>query len=166
MKKRERRRYVERKIVERLILGDSLNQICREQKVSKRRVMALRAKADECGYLDGSTALPPFPEAIFPEVVDGRSLRTSASWQLLVPHLDWIKERLLAGWHSVTVFEQLPVRVPRSSFYRFILRHKLNTLGVSLRRVVPEIVHKPGEALLVDWGYLWTIVEDGKRVKL
>lgn len=157
---------MERKIVERLLLGEGLNQICRELKVSKRRVMTLRARADELGYLDGSIALPPYPEAIFPDIVDGRSQRTSAAWQLLTPYLDWIKERLAAGWHAVTVFEELPVRVPRSSFYRFILRHKLNTLGVALRRVVPEIVHRPGEALLVDWGHLWTVEQNGRRVKL
>ena len=157
---------MDRKIVERLLLGEGPNRICRELKVSKRRVMGIRARADEQGYLDGSTALPPYPEAVFPDAVDGRSQRTSAAWQLLTPYLEWIKEHLTAGWHAVTVFEELPVQVPRSSFYRFILRHKLNTLGVALRRVVPEIVHQPGEALLVDWGSLWTVVQDGRRVKL
>ena len=166
MKKRNQRRYMDRKIVERLLLGEGPNRICRELKVSKRRVMAIRARADEQGYLDGSTPLPVYPEAVFADAADGRSQRTSAAWQLLTPYLEWIKEHLAAGWHAVTVFEELPVHVPRSSFYRFILRHKLNTLGVALRRVVPEIVHQPGEALLVDWGSLWTVVQNGRRVKL
>jgi len=73
---------------------------------------------------------------------------------------------LLGGWHAVTVYEELPVKVARSSFYRFLTRHKLNDRGRAFRRVVPEIVHLPGEALLIDWGYLWMVEESGKRVKL
>ena len=35
-----------------------------------------------------------------------------------------------------------------------------------MRRVVPEIVHLPGEALLIDWGFLWMIEQGGLKVKL
>jgi hypothetical protein len=157
---------MDRKIVQQLMLGSGLNRIVRELCVSKHRVLRVRAQADECGYLDGSRELPPYPEALFPEVVDGRTERTSAVWRELGNYLPWIRERLEAGWHAVTVFEELPCRVPRSNFYRFLQRHRLNDIGKSLRRVVPEIVHEPGEALLVDWGYLWTIEEDGKKRKL
>jgi len=142
-----------------------MNALCRELSVSKRRVRFARAMAEEAGYFDGA-ALPPYPEAVFPEKVDGRSERGSAAWLALLEHLPWIRERLESGWHAVTVYEELPVRVARSSFYRFLIRHRLNERGRSLRRVVPEIVHSPGEALLVDWGYLWTIERGGRREKL
>ena len=166
MRRATKRRGMERKIVQQLQSGSGINQITRELGVSKRRVMMIRAKADEAGYLDGTTTLPPYPAALFSETPDGRSKRVSAAWQELELHREWICERLQAGWHAITVFEELPVKVPRSNFYRFLDRHRLNELGRSVRRVVPEIVHLPGEALLVDWGYLWTIEQDGKRKKL
>lgn len=165
MTAREKRRLMERKIVERLLAGDGITGICRALRVSRRKVCAARARADEAGYLSGAT-LPPYPEALFPETSDGRSERVSPAWRVLEQHLPWIEERLDLGWHAVTVFEELPVRVKRSSFYRFLLRHHLEDRGKSIRRVVPEIIHKPGEALLIDWGYLWTVNVDGKRRKL
>jgi len=161
-----KRRVMERKIVEYLRAGVSLNRTCRELGVSKRRVVRMRALADEAGYLDGAVALPPYPEALFPDVVDGRSKRKPENWRLLDDHQGWIRERLEAGWHAVTVYEELPIRVRRSSFYRYLARHRLNDVGRSIRRVVPEIVHRPGEALLVDWGYLWSVEQNGKRTKL
>lgn len=157
---------MERKIVERLLLGDGLNRICRELGVSKRRVIMVRAKADEAGYIDGRQSLPPYPEAIFPETEDGRGLRSSPTWEALLPYREWIRERLLSGWHAITVWEELPIKVPRSSFYRFLIRYRLNELSSSLRRVVPEIVHAPAEALLIDWAYLWKIERDGRKEKL
>lgn len=161
-----KRRLMERKIVERLLAGDGVNRICRELGVSKHRVAMVRAKADEAQYFDGINKLPPYPEAVFPESVDGRSERGSETWRTLAEHLEWIKERLLSGWHAITVYEELPVKVPRSNFYRFLTRHQLNDRGRAFRRVVPEIVHQPGEALLIDWGYMWMVEESGKRVKL
>ena len=112
MKAEKKRRLMERKIVARLLAGAGVNQICRELGVSKHRVAMVRAKADEAQYLDGSVALPPYPEALFPEDVDGRSLRGSATWRELAQHFEWIKERLENGWHAVTVYEELPIKVP------------------------------------------------------
>lgn len=166
MTKGTRRRFMDRKIVEKLRAGIGLNEICRALRVSKRRVIRVRAMADEAGYLERDVALPPYPEALFQEQSDGRSERRSPSWRLLDEHAHWIRERLEAGWHAVTVYEELPVKVPRSNFYRYLARHRLNDVGRGTRRVVPEIVHQPGEALLVDWGYLWTIERDGRRTKL
>ncbi len=155
---------MDRKIVELLIQGTGVNEIGRNLRVSKSRIRRLREQAKEHGYLNeeglkGSVALPRYPEAIFPEPVDGRSLRLSEHHKLLEPHRGWIQERLEAGWHAVTVFEELPVKdVTRSSFYRYLERHRLNRIGESYR-VVPEIVHKPGEALLLDWGKLRTVID-------
>jgi transposase len=154
-----RRRMMDRKIVEMLRRGMGVNAIAQHLHVAKRRIRGVRGKAVEHGYLDadgtpGSVALPAYPEALFPDTVDGRRLRLSESHQVLEPHHDWIREHLQAGWHAVTVFEELPVEgVSRSSFYRFLERHQLNRLGESYR-VVPEIRHAPGEALLLDWGKL------------
>ena len=159
MTERTRRRMMERKIVEMLRGGASLKRVARTLHVAKRRIRALREQAKKQGYLEadgrpGPVGLPPYPEAIFPDPVDGRSLRLSEAHQLLEPHRGWIRERLEAGWHAVTVWEELPVQgISRSSFYRFLEHHKLNRLGESYR-VIPEIRHQPGEALLLDWGKL------------
>lgn len=156
-----RRRMMDRKIVEMLMSGVGVNEIGRSFHVAKRRIRALREKAKKRGYLAedgcrGPVALSDYPEAIFPDDVDGRTLHLSASHQLLEEKREWIRERLEAGWHAVTVLEELPQdlkEISRSSFYRFLERHKLNRLGESYR-VVPEIRHAPGEALILDWGKL------------
>ena len=162
-----RRRMVDRKIVELLIGGTGVNAIGRTLHVAKRRIRALRERAIKRGYLQadgrpGTVVLPPYPGGIFPDAVDGRSLRLSESHGLLEPQKAWIEERLGAGWHAVTVFEELPeelkAAVGRSSFYRFLERHKLNRLGETFR-VIPEIRHKPGEALILDWGKLRDVTD-------
>ena len=156
MRPETKRRMVERKIVERLVAGYSQSRICRELGASRRCVMETRARAIEAGYLNG-TALPAFPEALFPESADRRRERGSENWSALTVHLPWIQEKLECGWHAVTVFEELPVKVTRSSFYRFLAHHELLDASHSHKRVVPEVVHAPGEALLIDWGHLWNV---------
>lgn len=164
---------MDRKIVELLIQGTGVNETARSLHIAKRRIRTLREKAKEYGYLDesdkpGSTPLPPYPEALFPDFVDGRTLHLSPSHQLLEPHRPWIKEHLEAGWHLVTVYEELPVPgISRSSFYRYLARNGLNRLGEN-NRVIPEIIHKPGEALLLDWGKLCDVMDPitGKKTPL
>ena len=129
-----RRTLMDRKIVELLIGGAGVNSISRSLHVSKGRVRRLREQAKEYGYLSeqgrkGLVEVAPYPGAVFPEPVDGRSLRISEAHELLEQHRCWMEERLRAGWHAVTVFEELPVSVSRSSFYRYLERSKLNRLG-------------------------------------
>ena len=47
----------------------------------------------------------------------------------------------------MTMIEELPVKVSPSSFYRFMKRHKLGE-RTTILRVVPEIIHAPGESLI------------------
>ena len=159
---------MERKIVEKLLEGAGVNRICRELKVGKRRVSNTQQRALEAGYLDGSTPIPAYPEALFPDPPDGRAHKESQGWKELTLHLEWIKERLESNWHAVTVYEELPVKVTRSCFYRFLAKQGL-TKGLHRQqlRVVPEIVHTPGEALQVDWGHLWNATHsDGRKEKI
>lgn len=165
-----RRRQMERKIVEMLISGAGVNHVTRMLHVSKTRVRRLREQAKEHGYLSaegkkGLAPLPRFPEVVFPDASDGRTLQISEPQRLLDGHRGWIEERLQAGWHAVTVHEELPIKIGRSSFYRYLEREKLDRIGATFRRVVPEIIHRPGEALLVDWGKLRDVIdpETGKK---
>lgn len=158
---------MERKIVELLKGGSGVNQVVAALRISKVRVRRLRERAKEYGYLaadgkPGAIALPPYPKAIFPDAIDGRALQVSEPQRQLEPHRAWIAERLQAGWHSVTVFEELPVKVKRSSFYRYLERERLNRIGASFR-VVPEIIHGCGEALLLDWGKLRDVIDETGR---
>ena len=162
MKSGTKRVRMERRIIEGLLVGRSANQLSRELGVCKKRIKRLRQQAERAGYFSG-VKLPVFPAVLFPDVVDKRTVKQSEPELLLQPHLEWVKERLEAGWHPITVFEELPVVVSRSSFYRFLNRHELHELGRHIRNVVPEIVHQPGEALQLDWGKLCTIVEDGRK---
>jgi hypothetical protein len=154
---------MDRKIVEMLAQRAAVKVIARSLHVGKRRIKRLRELALEHGYLAaegygaGATAIPAYPEALFVDRPDGRSEKMSEEHQRLESVRDWIKERLEVGWQPVTVFEELPGDlggVSRSSFYRYLKRAGLDETGRHYRRVVPEIVHQPGEALLVDWGKL------------
>lgn len=155
---------MDRKIVELLIAGTSQNQIMAALSVGKKRVRRARCEAEKAGFFNG-TPLPPYPEAVFPDPADRRREKVSENDFLLQGHLAWIKERLATGWQPVTVWEELPLKVPRSSFYRFLERQKLRYLGESFRHT-PEIRHEPGEALLLDWGKLRDVVENGKKKTL
>ena len=112
MTRSTRRKQMDRKIVELLKGGAGVNQVVAALRVSKVRVRRLREQAKEYGYLEANgkpsaAALPAYPEAIFPEQIDGRALKASEPQRQLEPHRAWIAERLQAGWHSVTVFEEL-----------------------------------------------------------
>jgi len=155
---------VDRKIVEQLIAGKSQNDILNALGVGKKRVRRARREAEKAGYFAG-VPLPPYPEAIFPDPLDRRTLKISDNDAVLQEHIEWMRDRLLSGWQPVTVWEELPRKVPRSSFYRFMERHDLGRLGKSFRHT-PEIMHAPGEALLLDWGKLRDVVENGKKKTL
>jgi hypothetical protein len=157
---KNRRRLMERKIVEQLVSGKGFNAICKDLKVGKNRVSHIKEKAREYGYLDGTVPIPPFPEAIFPEPVDGRSLKTSEADLQLQEQRQWIEDRLRAGWQPITIFEELPVNTGRSSFYRFLHRYKLIGIGENARKtLIQEIVYVSGEALILDWGKLRNIID-------
>ncbi len=170
MTKANRRRLMERKIVEQLASGKGFNAVCRDLRVGRNRAAHIKEKAREYGYLDGSTPIPPYPEALFPDPVDGRSLKTSDQDVELQKHREWILDRLEVGWQPITIFEELPVAgIGRSSFYRFMHRHKLADLGESVRRsIVEEIIHASGEALIIDWGKLRDVIhpETGRKKTL
>ncbi len=170
MTRANRRRLMERKIVEQLASGKGFNTVCRDLRVGRNRAAHIREKAREYGYLDGSTPIPPYPEALFPDPVDGRSLKTSESDGELQKQREWIIDRLQTGWQPITIFEELPLKgIGRSSFYRFMHRHKLAELGESVRRsIVEEIIYAPGEALIIDWGKLRDVInpETGRKQTL
>lgn len=172
-----KRRIMDRCILDRLFLGRGVEKIARELKVGKRRVREVREKAIAHGYLAitgksaGTVAPPLAPLPLFPDPQDGRTLKVSHQEAALSSRLDWIKERLLAGWSPITVFEELGMReVGRSSFYRFLDRHSLHDLEKTGRgaSLIAPIVHAPGEALILDWGKLRDVMDEktGKKKTL
>ncbi len=157
---------MERKIVESFLMGRGFNATCKLLGVGRNRVSHIRERAREYGYLDGRKAIPPYPEALFPDPKDGRCIKRSETDEQLQKYKQWITERLESGWHPVTILEELCVSVGRSSFYRFLHRHNLVEVGENARRrIIPEIIHTPGEALIVDWGKLRDVLnpETGKK---
>jgi len=168
---------LERLIFERLAQRKGVKWICRELKVGKKRVLDLRERAVAAGYLDASGAAlgpvaPPFPPLpLFGDLIDRRTLKEGAHDAALLARIDWLRERLEAGWHLVSIFEELGSAgvkdVSRSAFYRFLDRHDLTELGKKIRRDLGggPIHHAPGEALLVDWGKVRDVLDPatGKR---
>lgn len=166
MTRTTRRRLLDRKIVEHLLQGKSRRWIVKHLKVGDRRIHRVEEAAKTYGYFEG-VQLPAFPEGIFPEPV-ARPVPPSENDELLLPKKDWIIDRLQVGWRPITLYEELGVSLPRSSFYRFLHRHGLYQLGGHYRRVVPEIVHGPGECLQLDWGKLRDVLdpETGRKKTL
>ena len=162
-----REQMMSRRVVEYFIAGKSLNEICKLTKRGKRKVAKLRDLAEQHGYFAG-VPLPVYPARIFPDAIDRRTLRTSQINDLLLTHKEWIAGKFLEGWSAITVFEELPAKVNRSTFYRFLNRHGIAVNSDTPERITPEIIHQPGEALQVDWGLLRTIVDPltGKKKRL
>lgn len=154
---------MDRKIVEHLILKKSFNEIERDLKVGKKRIRKVHDLAKALGYFDDKS-LPPYPESIFDPSAPGVIGPVSVPDQVLLQHKQWIKDRLELGWKQVTIIEELQVKVSPSSFYRFMKRHKLDEKKTILR-VIPEIIHAPGESLILDWGKLCDVIdpETGKK---
>lgn len=169
MKKETRKRLVDRKIVEFLVEGKSERKIRDQLHVGDGRLRRVKKMAREAGYLSGLKPLPPFPETLFPDPIDLRSKKVAETDLILEPKKEWIRDCLQSGWLPVTVLEEIGGAVKKSSFYRFLHRHHLYRLGECYRRrVVPEIVHEPGEAVLLDWGKLRDVFDEatGKRKTL
>lgn len=170
MKQLNRRRAVDRKIVELLVAGKSRRFIKERLNIGSGRFEKVKALAAEHGYLDGR-ALPSYPEALFPDRADRRGEQYSDIDAQLAAHRVWIEERLRSGWHAITVFEELGttlgVAVSRPGFYRFLKRHGLTKYlrEAKRERVIPEIVHEPGSALILDWGLLERVLDPVRGVK-
>ncbi|MFM8342709.1 MAG: Mu transposase domain-containing protein [Methylomonas sp.] len=162
---------MDRKIVEYFREGQSASQISKKLSKGKGYVIKVRDLAVEYGFIELISAdpkifrgtariLPNFPEALFP-IQDLRREKISETDNFLNPHRSWISERMSMGWSRQTVFEELPVSVPRASFYRYIERQNLQTDRIL--RSSPEIIHGPGECLQVDWAKVGEVEESGRK---
>jgi hypothetical protein len=164
---------VDRKIVELFRAGQSASQISSRLSKGKGYVIRVRDLAVEYGFLEPisevpklfrttNRLLPNFPEALFP-ITDLRKSKPAETDVLLDPYKTWITERLNLGWSPQTVFEEVPVSIPRASFYRYLERQHLQSDRL-LRGSSPEIIHAPGECLQVDWAKVFDVpTMDGRR---
>ena len=164
---------VDRKIVQQLLLGKSFNQITKELRVGKRRVRNVHNMAKKIGYIDGKK-MPEYPQPIF-QYKDIQPGNKSPYDRLLMSHKDWILERMKVGWKLITIYEDLPIdrtnlSMSYSTFLRFLSRHDFYKLSCrnEISRVVPEIIHEPGEVLQLDWGKLRDVIDPitGKKKTL
>jgi len=158
MTKVQERIVMERKVVESFIQRKSHNQIAKTLGISKKRIKVIRGKAKKYGYIDVEVllALPPYPETLFPDDELEKIFPPSESESILLKQKSFIEDRFTAGWTPITIYEEMNFKTSLASFYRFVKKYKLNE-GRSNRcrmKVVSEIIHKPGDALLLDWGLL------------
>lgn len=110
-----------RKVVEFLTSGKGINKIYKELHVGKRRVRQLRDQARVMWYLGEGLPLLCFSEALFPEEALREPMpATSVVDEQISQYHEQIKDRLQLGWRPITAFEGLPIRVERSSFYRYL----------------------------------------------
>ncbi|MBK7962757.1 MAG: transposase [Bdellovibrionales bacterium] len=135
--------------------GIGVKSTCRLFRIGKNRVRSVRAKGIEFQYLNaegtgfGAVKIPCAPENVFPDFIDKRNLKTSEADQILLAKKDWILDRLAARWSPITIFEELKnVEISRSTFYRFMARHSLESTSNSAVKVSGPIIHTPGEALI------------------
>lgn len=172
MNKSTRMLIMDRKIIERLIDGNSFNSIERDLKVGKRRIKRLYSKALSAGYITLLRPLPPFPEKIFTEKIDSTEAKRNSTKSpydnLLLPYIENIKIKIQLEYRPVTILEELPIKISPSSFYRFIKRHGLEFKKKKILGVIPEIFTPPGEVLQLDWGKMRDVIdpETGKTKTL
>ena len=155
---------VDRKIIQKLLLKKSFNQITKELKVGKHRVRKVCDLGKKLGYLDG-TPMPSYPQPIF-EYKDISVGNKSPYDDFLLSHREWILEKLETDWKLITIFEELPIdrtnlSLAYTTFLRFLKRHNLYELSgrTTKNRVVPEMIHEPGEVLQLDWGKLRDVID-------
>ncbi len=155
---------VDRKIIQKLLLEKSFNQITKELKVGKRRVRKVCDLGKKLGYLDG-TPMPNYPQPIF-EYKDISVGNKSPYDDFLLSHREWILEKLGTDWKLITIFEELPIdrtnlSLAYTTFLRFLKRHNLYELSgrTTNNRVVPEMIHEPGEVIQLDWGKLRDVID-------
>lgn len=164
---------VDRKIVEGLRDGRSVTSLKKSTGKGKGTVIKVRDLALEYGYIEladvekrifkaTSKSLPPFPEALFP-LCDGRSNKIFETDLVLESVREWLKERIEVGWSRQTIFEELPLAMPRSNFYRYLDRQ--NFMKIAPARNVMELIHAPGECLQVDWGKLFDVIDAKTKKK-
>lgn len=162
---------VDRKLVEYFREGKSASQVAKITGKGKGYVIKTRDLALEYGFIElistepkiykkTARGLPPYPEALFP-IKDNRKSKPADTDHILDPQKTWIKERLDLGWSPQTIFEECPVSIPRSNFYRYLSRQELKIN--SAMKSSPEIIHAPGECLQVDWGKLFDVEVNGKK---
>lgn len=164
---------MDRKIVEGLRDERSVTSLVKTTGKGKGYVIKIRDLALNAGYIEivdavkrtfksSSKTLPPYPEALFP-LRDGRSEKKVETDLALASSAAWIKERIELGWSPQTVFEELPLSIPRSNFYRYLQRNQMQP-KVDVRNTM-ELIHAPGECLQVDWGKLFDVMDSvtGKK---
>ena len=162
MKYLNQRRLMDRRILECLRAKKGVEKTAFELGVSKRRVRDVRLKAGTAGYLSGLVPIPVYPLALFPDEIDRRSFKSSTPDQALLLQKEWIEENLRIGWKPISVYEELKIPgISRSSFYRFLERHKLDDLAAEVQEenYTPPIRHEPGEALQLDWGKMRDVID-------
>ena len=150
MTKSTRMLIMDRKIVVRLIEGDSFNLIECELKVGKRRIKRLYTRALGAGYITLLRLLPAFPEKLFSEkddLIEIKKTPTKSPYdEILFPYFEDIKTKIELEYLPKTVLEELPIKIPPSSFYRYLKRHGLECKKKKDRGgVVPEIFTPPGD---------------------
>ena len=164
---------VDRKIVEGLRDGRSLTSLKKSTGKGKGTVIKVRDLAIEYGYIEitdvekrifkaTNKQLPPFPEALFP-LCDGRSQKIVETAVAMEPVREWLKERIEVGWSRQTIFEELPLAVPRSNFYRYLDRQNFKRIAPA--KNVMELIHAPGECLQIDWGKLFDVIDPETKKK-
>ena len=153
---------VDRKIVEYILLKKSFNQISKNLKIGKKRIRWVNEQALKMGYLDG-TPMPPPPAKVF-DYPNRKKYPQGEADAILLKYKDWIDNKLYQeGWSQITVYEELNIvddkKPALSTFYRFLDKHGLKKSDKKSLRVVPEIIHAPGEALQLDWGKIRDVID-------
>jgi hypothetical protein len=137
--------------------------------VGKRRIKRLYNKALVAGYITLLKPLPVFPAKLFveaPALFEAEVIPCRSPYEeMLLPYVEDIKAKIELHYHQVTILEELPIKIPASSFSRFLKRHDLKYSKKTREGVIPEILTSPGEVLQLDWGKMRDVIdpETGKK---
>jgi transposase len=138
-----------RQVLVRLRAGDTVREIARSGLMGRDKLGALRAVAEEQGWLDASADMPG-DEAIVAAVGAKRRARSTIS--SVEPHREVVSRWLEAGVQGRAIHAALKREHGYSGSYSAVIRMLRQLRGEQSPEVTVRLSFAPGEAAQVDFG--------------
>jgi len=138
-----------RQVLVRMRAGDTVREIARSGLMGRDKLGALRAVAEQQGWLDAGAAMPD-DEAISAALGQGR--RASSTISSVEPHRAVVKRWLEAGVQGSAIYAALKREHAFSGSYSAVVRMLRQLRGEQPPEVTVRLSFAPAEAAQVDFG--------------
>jgi transposase len=138
-----------RQVLVRLRTGDTVREIARSGLMGRDKLGALRAAAEQQGWLDAGADMPD-DAAIVAALGAGRRARSTVS--SVQPHREVVKRWLEAGVQGRAIHAALKREHAFGGSYSAVIRMLHQLRGEQLPEVTVRLAFAPGQAAQVDFG--------------